>query len=95
MGDSSFFLAISQSEVIERKETHPKLLSLTNFSPLWIFESDFIDGLPWDPEEWHWQASSHMGDSSFFWLFYKARLSSARKPIQSVNICSFIQRLNL
>jgi hypothetical protein len=40
--------------------------SLTKLPILWIFESGFIDGLPWDPREWHWQASSQMGDSPFF-----------------------------
>jgi hypothetical protein len=43
-----------------------ELPSLTNPPLLWIFKSGFIDGLPWDLREWHWQASSQMGDSPFF-----------------------------
>jgi hypothetical protein len=39
--------------------------SPTKLPLLWIFESGFIDGLPWDPREWHWQASFQMGDSFF------------------------------
>ncbi len=31
-----------------------ELPSLTKPPLLWIFEFGFIDGLPWDPEEWHW-----------------------------------------
>jgi hypothetical protein len=31
-----------------------ELPSLTKLPLLWIFESGFIDGLPWDPGEWHW-----------------------------------------
>ncbi len=58
---------------------------------LWIFESGFIDGLPWDPGEWHRQASSQMGDSPFFGYSVKRGYRNARKPTQSANICSFIQ----
>jgi hypothetical protein len=72
-----------------------ELPSLTKPPLLWIFESRFIDGLPWDPREWHWQASSQMGDSPFFGYSAKQGYQNARKPTQSTNICSFIQRLNL
>jgi hypothetical protein len=30
-----------------------ELPSLTKAPLLWIFESNFIDGLPWDLREWH------------------------------------------
>jgi len=36
-----------------------------------------------------------MGDSPFFGYSAKRGYQNARKPTQSVNICSFIQRLNL
>jgi hypothetical protein len=72
-----------------------ELPSLTKPTLLWIFESDFIDGLPWDPGEWHWQASSQMGDSPFFCNSTKRGYQNERKPTQSTTICSFIQRLNL
>ncbi len=42
------------------QERHRALLRVTKELPsltkpplLWIFESGFIDGLPWDPGEWH------------------------------------------
>jgi hypothetical protein len=63
--------------------------------PLWIFESSFINGLPWDSGEWHLQASSQMGDFPFFDYSAKQGYRNARKPTLSINICSFIQRLNL
>jgi hypothetical protein len=72
-----------------------ELPSLTKPPLFWIFESSFINGLPWDQGEWHWQASSQMGDSPFFGYFAKRGCRNARKPTQSMNICSFIQRLNL
>jgi hypothetical protein len=72
-----------------------ELPSFTKLPLLWIFESGFIDGLPWDPGEWHWQASSQMGDSPFSGYSAKWGYQNARKPTQSANICSFIQRLNL
>jgi hypothetical protein len=72
-----------------------ELPSLTKLPLLWISESGFIDGLPWDSGEWHWQASSQMGDFPFFGYSTKRGYRNARKPTQSTNICSFIQRLNL
>ncbi len=48
-----------------------ELPSLTKPPLFWIFESGFIDGLPSDSGEWHWQASSQMGDSPFFGYFAK------------------------
>jgi hypothetical protein len=68
--------------------------SLTKPPLLWIFEFGFIDGFPWDLREWHWQASSQMGGSPFFGYSAKRGYRNARKPTQSANICSFIQRLN-
>jgi len=43
-----------------------ELPSLTKLPLFWIFKFGFIDGLPWDSGEWHWQAYSQMGDSPFF-----------------------------
>jgi hypothetical protein len=48
-----------------------ELPSVTKPPLLWIFEYGFIDELPWDPREWHWQTSSQMGDSPFFGYFAK------------------------
>jgi hypothetical protein len=72
-----------------------ELPSFTKLPLFWIFESSFIGGLPWDPGEWHWQASSQMGDSSFFGYSTKPGYQNTRKPTHSANIYSFIQRLNL
>jgi hypothetical protein len=69
--------------------------SLTKPPLLWIFKFGFIDGLPWDPREWHWQTSSQMGDSPFFGYSTKRGYQNARKPTHRANISSFIQRLNL
>jgi hypothetical protein len=67
-----------------------ELPSLTKPPLFWIFESNFIDGLPWQ-----WQASSQMGDFPYFGYFVKRGYRNARKPTHSVNIYSFIQKLNL
>jgi len=32
----------------------------------WIFESGFIQDLPWDLGDWHWQAPPPLGDAPFF-----------------------------
>jgi hypothetical protein len=39
--------------------------SLPKSTLFWIFEIDFINGLPWDSGEWHWQATPPLGDSPF------------------------------
>jgi hypothetical protein len=57
-----------------------ELPSFTKPPLLWIFESGFIDGLPWDLGEWHWQTSSQMGDSPFFGYFTKQGYRNAKKP---------------
>jgi hypothetical protein len=57
-----------------------ELLSLTKPPLFWIFEFGFIDGLPWDLGEWHWQASSKMGDSPFFGYFAKQGYRNVKKP---------------
>jgi hypothetical protein len=69
------------------QERHKALLriarefpSLTKPSLFSIFESGFIDGLPWDPREWHWQDSSQMGDSPFFGYSAKRGYRNTRKP---------------
>jgi hypothetical protein len=57
-----------------------ELPSLTKLPLFWIFESGFIDGLPWDPGEWHWQASSQMGDSPFLRYSTKRSYRNVRNP---------------
>jgi len=72
-----------------------ELPSLTKPPSTLDFPIQFQYGLPWDSREWHWQASSQMGDFPFFDYSAKQGYRNARKPTQSINICSFIQRLNL
>jgi hypothetical protein len=68
----------------------------TNPTPLfWIFETGFIEGLPWDPDKWHWQGSPPMGDSPFFGFFTKRGYRNAKKPSHTPGIFSFIQQLHL
>jgi hypothetical protein len=62
---------------------------------LWIFEPGFIEGLPWDPGEWHWQDSPGMGDSLFFGYTTKRAYRNARKQTHILTIRSCIQNLNL
>ncbi len=56
-----------------------ELPSLTKPPILWIFESGFIDGLPWDLGGWHWQASSQNGGLSILWLHGKAELPKRKE----------------
>jgi hypothetical protein len=86
LGDNLLLWRLSPNQVLFQKrhgapyKVARELPSLTKFPLLWIFESGFIDGLPWDPREWHWQASSQMGGwLSFFWLFRKAGLSKRKE----------------
>jgi hypothetical protein len=58
------------------KELH----ALTKPPLLWIFESGFIESLPWDPGEWHWQGCPPMGDSPFFGYSTKWGYWNAKKP---------------
>ncbi len=61
----------------------------------WIFESGFISDLPWDPGDWHWQATRNMGDAPFFGYSSKRGYQNAKKTQHSPNIITFIQNLNL
>lgn len=42
----------------------------------WIFDSGFIQDLPWDPGDWHWRAPLPLGDAPFF--SYTAKRGSTR-----------------
>jgi hypothetical protein len=61
----------------------------------WIFETGFIQELPWDPGEWHWQATPPLGDSPFFGYIAKRGYMNAQKPKHTPNMHTFIQGLNL
>jgi hypothetical protein len=61
----------------------------------WVFESGFINDLPWDPGEWHWQTTPSLGDAPFFGYMAKRGYKNARGLAHSRGILSFIQSLNL
>ncbi len=61
----------------------------------WIFETGFIQDLPWDPGEWHWKATPHLGDAPFFGYTTKRGYINARKHASQPRMVSFIQGLSL
>jgi hypothetical protein len=61
----------------------------------WIFEIGFIEGLLWDPGEWHWQGAPPMGDVPFFGYFARRCYWNAKKPSHTPCIQAFINQLNL
>ncbi len=61
----------------------------------WIFEIRFVQDLPWDPREWHWQASPPLGDAPFFGYTAKRGYKNARKTAHTSNMLAFIQGRNL
>jgi hypothetical protein len=61
----------------------------------WMFETRFIQDLPWDPGDWHWQTSPPLGDAPFFGYIAKRGYKNARKTTHTPNMLAFIQRLNL
>jgi hypothetical protein len=64
-------------------------------SLLWIFETGFIENLPWDPGEWHCQGSPPLGDAPFFGYSAKRGYRKAKRATKVPIIHSFIQQLNL
>jgi len=66
-------------------------------SPLtfWIFKTGFIQELPWDPGEWHWQATPPLGDSPFFEYTAKRGYRNAQTSTHTPAMNTFIQELNL
>jgi len=60
----------------------------------WIFETGFIQDLPWDPGEWHWRANPPLGDAPFFGYTTKRGYINARKTTHPSNMPTFLQGLN-
>jgi hypothetical protein len=60
-----------------------------------ILKTGFIQDLPWDPGEWHWQTSPPLGDAPFFGYTAKRGYKNARKTTHTLNMLALIQRLNL
>jgi hypothetical protein len=61
----------------------------------WIFESGFIENLPWDPGEWHWKEIYLFGDTPFFGYTSKRGYRNAKGPSHSPGISKFINDLDL
>jgi len=61
----------------------------------WIFETGFIQDLPWDPGEWHWRTNPPLGDAPFFGYTAKRGYINTRKTTHSSNMLTFLQGLNL
>jgi hypothetical protein len=61
----------------------------------WVFETKFIQDLPWDLGEWYWQTLHPLGDAPFFGYTAKRGYKNTRRATHTSNILSFIQGLNL
>jgi len=61
----------------------------------WIFESGFIQDLPWDPGEWRWQAQPPMGDAPFFGYTTKRGYNSICHRTQKSSMTLFLEELQL
>jgi hypothetical protein len=61
-----------------------------NLLTYWIFELGFIQELPWDLGEWHWQAISPLGDAPFFGYIAKRGYKNAQKLTRALSILTFI-----
>ncbi len=60
----------------------------------WIYDSSFIQDLPWDPREWHWQPHPPLGDAPFFGYLAKRGYNSIRKSTHKSSMTTFLQGLN-
>jgi hypothetical protein len=61
----------------------------------WIFETCFIQDLPWDPGEWHWWSNPPLGNSLFFGYTTNKGYTNIRKTTHTSNMQAFFQGLNL
>jgi hypothetical protein len=61
----------------------------------WIFETGFIQDLPWDPGEWHWRTNPPLGDAPFFGYTSKKGYINTRRTTHSSNMLTFLHGLNL
>ncbi len=64
----------------------------------WIFETGFIQDLPWDPGEsgeWHWKSTPPLGDAPFFRYTAKRGYINAMNHSRPSRMISFIQGLSL
>jgi hypothetical protein len=61
----------------------------------WIFESGFIQDLPWDPGEWHWKPVEPLGDAPLFGYTAKRGYINAKSLMRPSHMITFIRGLNL
>jgi hypothetical protein len=61
----------------------------------WIFETGFIQDLPWDPGEWRWRTSPPFGDVPFFGYTAKGGYINTRNSSHTPHMITLIQGLNL
>jgi hypothetical protein len=61
----------------------------------WIFDFGFIQDLPWDPGEWHWQSHPPLGDAPFFGYSAKRGYNNIRKSKHTSSMTTFLKDLNL
>ncbi len=56
----------------------------------WIFETRFIQDLPWDPGEWQWRTNPPLGDAPFFDYTAKRGYINAQKMTYTSNMLAFL-----
>jgi hypothetical protein len=61
----------------------------------WIFETGFIQDLPWDLGEWHWKPTPPLGDASLFGYTAKRGYINAKAHTSPLRMISFIQGLSM
>jgi hypothetical protein len=61
----------------------------------WIYDIGFIQNLPWDSGEWHWQPSPPLGDAPFFGYSAKRGYTNIRKSMHALSMATFLKSLNL
>ncbi len=61
----------------------------------WLFDTGFIQDLPWDPGEWQWQPNPPLGDAPFFGYSAKRGYTSIRKSTHKSSMATFLKDLNL
>jgi hypothetical protein len=97
-----FHLNLSSVRVLSQ-ERHGASLKIARDPPsanqkntaFWIFESGFIENLPWDPGEWHWKETYPLGDAPFFGYTAKRGYKNAKGPSHSPGIITFINDFSL
>ncbi len=61
----------------------------------WIFETGFVENLPWDLGEWHWKEIHPLDNVPFFGYTAKKGYKNTKGPSHSPGIINFINDLGL